>query len=174
MKTRRRSRKNLFSLFSEEIALSPTAGRINPPRLVERLEDRIAPAAIITATLTDNTGSPVAAGGTIHYTEQVSNTQVIGAGNEALLLQITHGLDPNLSIVPGSLNISPLAFDDNFAAVGNTQLFVNGTGAVAVSTPAKGVVGNILANDLEFANDQGAMDTFTLTTTGTFGTTGGG
>jgi len=174
MKTRRRSRKNLLGRLSDMIAPSPTAGRINPPRLVERLEDRIAPAAIISATLTDNTGSPVAAGGTIHYTETVSNSAVIGAGNEALLLQITHGLDPNLTIVPGSLNISPLAFDDNFTAIGNTQLFVNGTGAITGTTPSRGMVGNILANDLEFANDQGVMDTFTLTTTGTFTTSGGG
>jgi uncharacterized repeat protein (TIGR01451 family) len=141
---------------------------------MEMLEPREVLAAVITATLTDNTAGPVAPGGTIHYTEIISNTAAIGAGNEALNLQIAQALDPNTTLVPGSLNISPLAFDDTFSAVGNTQLFVNAGGTNPGSTPAAAVAGSILANDVEFMNDLGVLDTFTLTTTGTFATTGGG
>jgi uncharacterized repeat protein (TIGR01451 family) len=141
---------------------------------VEHLEPRSLLAAIVTATLTDNTVGPVAPGGTIHYTETISNTAAIGAGNDALNLQIAQALDPNTTLVPGSLNISPLAFDDTFSAVGNTQLFVNASGTNPGSTPAAAVAGSILANDVEFMNDLGVQDTFTLTTTGVIATTGGG
>jgi uncharacterized repeat protein (TIGR01451 family) len=131
---------------------------------VEQLESRLVLAAVITATLTDNTAVPLAPGATIHYTEVISNTAAIGAGNEALNLQIAQALDPNTTLVPGSLNISPLAFDDTFSAVGNTQLFVNAGGTNPGGTPAATValIGGIFANDIEFENDLDVLDTFTL------------
>src|SRR5262245_60825854 len=138
---------------------------------VEQLESRSLLAAVVTATLTDNNTGGVSPGATIHYTEVISNTAAIGAGNDALNLQISQALDPNTTLVPGSLNISPLAFDDTFSAVGNTQLVVGGS---APATPAVVVAGSILANDVEFQNDLGVLDTFTLTTTGTIATSGGG
>src|SRR5207244_13476557 len=79
---------------------------------------------LITATLTDNPSS-VAPGDTIQYTEVVSNAT--GAMN-ATNVQVANMLDAHTTLVPGSLNISPLALDDSFTAVGNTQLIVNATG----------------------------------------------
>src|SRR5262245_36614925 len=148
----------------------PTRQRIARAMRVEQLESRSLLAAVITATLTDNNSGGVSPGATIHYTEVISNTAAIGAGNDALNLQIAQALDPNTTLVPGSLNISPLAFDDTFSAVGNTQLVVGGS---APATPAVVVTGSITANDVEFQNDLGVLDTFTLTTTGTIATSGG-
>ena len=39
--------------------------------------------------------------------------------------------DPNLTLVPGSINVSPLAIDDTFTAVANTQLGVGTPTALA-------------------------------------------
>lgn len=141
----------------------------------EALERRVLLSATITATLTDNTSTAVTPGSTIHYTEVVSNTAAVGAGNDALAVQIANTLDPNLTFVPGSLNISPLAFDDTYSAVGNTQLFVNPAGTKPAGTVGAAIAGSIISNDVEFQNDLGATDTFTISSAfGPFATTGGG
>ncbi len=101
------------------------------PMRVECLESRSLLAAIVTATLTDNSSGGVAPGATINYTEIISNTAAIGAGNDALNLQNSQALDPNTTLVLDSLNISTRAFDDTFSAVGNTQLVLGGAAAVA-------------------------------------------
>ncbi len=144
---------NLSSLFARR-STSPRKKRAGMRHGVEALETRIAPAAIITGSLTDNTASAVLPGDTIHYTEVVSNT----GDTSALNLQISHLIN-NANFVAGSLNISPLAGDDAFTAIGNTTLVVGGA---APATPAKVLAGNLFANDTEFANDLGTLDTFTL------------
>ena len=142
----------LSSLFRRP-SISSRAPRFQRTRL-EVLESRIAPAAIITGSLTDNTATAVLPGGTILYTEVISNT----GDASALNLQISHVVN-NANFVAGSLNISPLAFDDAFTAIGNTTLVVGGS---APATPAKVLAGSLFANDVEFANDLGTLDTFTL------------
>ena len=144
---------NLSSLFIRR-SNSPRRLRSRTGHGLEVLETRIAPAAIITGSLTDNTASAVLPGDTIHYTEVVSNT----GDSSALNLQISH-LVNNANFVAGSLNISPLAGDDAFTAIGNTTLVVGGA---APATPAKVLAGNLFTNDTEFANDLGSLDTFTL------------
>ena len=60
-----------------------------------------------------------------------------------------------LTLVGGSTNISPLAFDDSYAALGNVTLSVN-------------AANGLTANDVEFLGDSYTIDT------GTFSTTEGG
>jgi hypothetical protein len=59
-------------------------------------------------------------------------------------VQVADPLDPNLTLVPGSVNVSPLAGDDTFQAIGNVTL--------SVASPG------LLANDTDFLGD-----TFTIT-----------
>ncbi|PSJ38893.1 beta strand repeat-containing protein [Allosphingosinicella deserti] len=51
------------------------------------------------------------------------------------------------TLVPGTLNISPIAFNDSFTAVGNTVLRVGGAGNIGAG-PSSVVAGNLLANDV--------------------------
>ena len=146
---------NLSSLFARR-STSPLKKRAGMRHGVEALETRIAPAAIITGSLTDNTASAVLPGDTIHYTEVVSNT----GDASALNLQISHLIN-NANFVAGSLNISPLAGDDAFSAIGNTTLVVGGA---VPATPAKVLAGSLFTNDTEFVSDLGTLDTFTLLT----------
>ncbi|WP_324749472.1 Ig-like domain-containing protein [Sphingomonas sp. LY54] len=57
-----------------------------------------------------------------------------------------------ITMVPGTLNISPLANNDSFTAVGNTVLRV-GTANNIGSGPSSFVAGNLLSNDASFAGD---------------------
>jgi uncharacterized repeat protein (TIGR01451 family) len=53
------------------------------------------------------------------------------------------------TLVSGSLNISPLAFNDAFTAVGNTTLRVGGAVNIGGSdNPSLRVAGNLLSNDV--------------------------
>ena len=158
MSTRTRIRNGFFQRCRQAISRTPDRRADSHRIAIEPLEVRIAPAAVITVTLTDNTPGSVNPGDTITYTEIIAH----GAGSDeaALNLQIAH-LISNANLVAGSLNISPLAFDDAFTAIGNTHLYV-GSGASGITTPVKTVVGDLFANDLEFANDLGVMDSFTL------------
>src|SRR5687768_8192600 len=93
------------------------------------------------ALLVDNDGDTrFDPGDTIKYTVGITNT----GADPATGLQFNDTLDPNTTLVAGSVNVSPLAFDDAFTTVGNTLLAV-GVSAPA-GTPAVQVAGNILSN----------------------------
>src|SRR4029079_5734292 len=51
----------------------------------------------------------------------------------------------------GSVNVSPLALDDSFNAVGNTLLEVGD--APAQTGPQKSCAGSVISNDTEFLGD---------------------
>jgi hypothetical protein len=80
-------------------------------------------------------------GDTLRYDVVIAN-----AGTDATSVQLADLLDPNLALVPGSLNVSPLAGDDSYEAIGHVTL--------TVSNPMQG----LFANDSEFL-----LDTFVLT-----------
>jgi VCBS repeat-containing protein len=92
---------------------------------------------------------------TVTVTVNIANNSSTVDVTGLTFLEVLNGL----TIVPGTFNISPLAFDDAYSAVGNTELIVGGT---ASGSPAVVVAGGLFANDVEFANDLGAMDTFTI------------
>lgn len=105
--------------------------------MVEPLETRIAPAVGLTVTpgLTtlsvDADGDGVAdPGDRLHYTVTIAN--VSGAPITGITFQDIIN-DPNLTLVAGSIDVSLLAVDDTYTAVGNTLLKV---GNAAGSGPA--------------------------------------
>ena len=71
-------------------------------------------APVITATLSDNTAAAtkVVPGGTINYTAVISNTAAPGAGNDATSVIFSNPLDANTTLVPNSVNASPIAVNE--------------------------------------------------------------
>ena len=83
----------------------------------------------ITATktdtlLTDYDGDGHAdPGDTIRYTVAISNS----GDTDALNVVFSDTLDSHTTLVPGSIRVSPLAFDDAYEAIGNTRIVVSAT-----------------------------------------------
>ncbi len=91
------------------------------------------PTAIVKATKTDSFADPdgdgkAEPGATITYDVNVSNTGAADATGVAF----TDTIDPNTTLVSGSLRVSPLAFADSYSASKDT----------ALSVPAPGVLVN--------------------------------
>jgi uncharacterized repeat protein (TIGR01451 family) len=91
------------------------------------------PSAIISATKVDSFADPnndgkAEEGDTITYDVNISNTGV----NDATDVAFNDTIDPNTTLVPGSLKVSPLAFADTYNATKN----------IALSIPAPGVLAN--------------------------------
>ncbi len=91
-------------------------------------------------------------GDTIRYDTTVSNT----GGSDATNVEFNDTLDPNTTLVPGSLEVSPVAVDDVYAAnAGAGPIAFQGNNLVGVSdeltvtNPAQGLFGN----DMDFAGD---------------------
>ncbi|HSB12623.1 MAG TPA: Calx-beta domain-containing protein [Blastocatellia bacterium] len=111
---------------------NPTTGRHNRIDLASRL---IRPAsfaspfaAALTATKTDNVGAPVDPGATIMYTIEITNTGDANATN----VNLTDTVDPNVTLVAGSVKVAPIAVNDTYNTIGN----------VNINVPAPGLLGN--------------------------------
>jgi uncharacterized repeat protein (TIGR01451 family) len=98
-------------------------------------------------------------GDTLRYTVGITST----GSNAATGVAFNDTLDANTTLVPGSVKVSPLAFDDSFSAIGHTLLAV-GVAAPA-NTPAVQVAGNLFTNDTEFLGDTFSLSTFQATST---------
>jgi hypothetical protein len=110
----------------------------------------------ITATLTDNVTpntTKVAPGATVNYTAVISDAGVSPA-DDALNAFYNDVLDSNTTYVAGSVHASPIAFNDTYNWVGNTQL-----DTTARALPA------VTANDIAVNATSPAVgtDTFTVT-----------
>ena len=92
----------------------------------------------VTVTLTNNSNNTDASG--VEYIQDlVGMTLVNQTGND--------------------INVSPLAFNDSYVAIGNTLLEVgNATGQTG---PQSNVAGSLFANDIEFFSDTFTLDSFT-------------
>ena len=110
-------------------------------------------AAAIVATLTDNVtaATKVAPGGTINYTATITNNGAASPADDATNLNYSDPLDANTTLVAGSVHASPIAFNDTYNWVGNTQL-----DTAARALPA------VTANDVA-VNAPAGTDTFTVT-----------
>src|SRR5262249_20219447 len=91
-------------------------------------------------------------GDTLNYTSTITNGNASAITN----VQFSSSTDPNTTVVAGSLHASPLAINDSYTAVGNTQLFV---GTSAGSNPGK----VLAASSGLLANDTTLTDTTTTT-----------
>ncbi|HJR05770.1 MAG TPA: Calx-beta domain-containing protein [Pyrinomonadaceae bacterium] len=85
----------------------------------------VAPLAVgITATKTDNrtNAQPVGPTNTINYTVTISNG--VGA-DPALAVVFNDTIDPNTTLVPSSIQVTPLANPDTFNVIGNVRIQPN-------------------------------------------------
>ena len=141
-----------------------TSSKDRSPAGVERLESRVLLSANITVVNVDSlavdgdSDGVADPGDQIHYTVTVQNTGDAPATNLTFSEIIN---DPNLTLVPGSINVSPLAINDTYSAVANTQLVVGN--ATPLSGPAATVAGNVLSNDTEFLGDTFSISAFDAT-----------
>ncbi len=130
-------------------------------------------------------------GDTIQYTVTINN-----AGTDATAMKFTDPLDTNLTLVGGSVNTTPIAFDDTaYTATGNVRITVsaangvlvndidpdtlNNTGLTASAGATSANGGNVvMAADGSFSYNPPAgftgSDTFTYTVTDGAGATGTG
>src|SRR2546423_11019657 len=86
----------------------------------------VVPTPIIAATKTDsfpdlNADGKADPGETITYTVTISNTGTADATG----VQFSDSVDPNTSLVGGSVNTQPIASDDTYTAVGNVRIQPN-------------------------------------------------
>ena len=95
---------------------------INP--LVQDKQPNAPTAAVIVATLSDNTAAAtrVTPGSTINYTATITNNGAASPADDAINLNFSAPLDANTTLVASSVHASPLAFNDTYNWVGNTQL----------------------------------------------------
>ncbi len=108
-----------------------------------------------TAIITDSDGDGVAdPGDTLRVTVTISNTTA------SAITAIT--LEDTLtgSTLVGSVNISPLAVNDSYSAVGNTLLLAGGASGTG---PALTNATKLTANDIEFLSDTVTVDAATVT-----------
>ncbi|MEK6281956.1 MAG: Ig-like domain repeat protein [Acidobacteriota bacterium] len=141
------------------------------PSLVEPAAAMPAPAPVpapvpmlavgpITATKTDSFPDPdgdgkAELGEVISYTVGISNTGTDAATG----VNFDDIFDPNTTLVPGSLNVSPLAVNESYTAVGNTLLEVGN--ATAQTGPQKSVAGGVLSNgDTDYLGDTFTISAF--------------
>ncbi|HSS22809.1 MAG TPA: hypothetical protein VLL54_22235 [Pyrinomonadaceae bacterium] len=110
-------------------------------------------AAVIGVTVTDNVtaATKVAPGANINYTAVVTNSGAASPADDATNLNFSDPLDANTTLVAGSVHSSPIAFNDTYNWVGNTQL-----DTAARALPA------VTANDVA-VNAPAGTDTFTVT-----------
>lgn len=139
------------------------------PKWIEALEARIAPAVTVInvdSLVFDADGDGLAdPGDRIHYQVTVQNT---GPGSIGGLTFQDIINDSNLTLVPGSINVSPLAIDDSFNAVGNTTLRVGGPAGTGPEVFVAG--GSVTANDFEFLSDSFILSPITNGATALGGT----
>ncbi len=135
------------------------------PIVIEALESRIAPAVVVNLTANLATGGDLDGDGIpnpgdkLHYALTVQNNAPSGVLTGMSFTDLLN--DPNLALVAGSVNVSPLAIDDVFTAIGNTTLIVGTPGAV--TGPAKTQAGSATANDFEFLGDSFVVSSFQAT-----------
>jgi hypothetical protein len=98
-------------------------------------------------------------GETVTVTVGIANNSTTTDALGVSLSEILAGLT-----LTGPVNVSPLAFNDSYTAVGNTTLVVGGT---APATPAAVVTGSVFDNDAEFFGDISTLLSHTATANGT-------
>lgn len=130
-----------------------TKSAINPSLLGDKQGPLAPSAAVIVATLTDNVtaATKIAPGGTVNYTATITNNGAASPADDATNLNYSGPLDANTTLVAGSVHASPIAFNDTYNWVGNTQL-----DTVARALPS------VTANDVA-VNAPAGTDTFTIT-----------
>jgi hypothetical protein len=145
----------------------------SPPRPLLILAAVLLTAASLTAqtptvtaskvdTFTPNGAGKVLPGDPIRYNTTITNT----GGAAATGVNFADAIPANTTLVPGSVNVSPLAEDDVYTTIVNTQLAA-GTPTV-LSGPLVTSVVKVTDNDREFLSD-----TFTISASDSASANGG-
>jgi uncharacterized repeat protein (TIGR01451 family) len=114
---------------------NPATGGLRPLGASEPARTLDPPVAIVNATKTGSFPDPdgdgkAEPGQTITYDVNVSNT----GASDATGVQFNDTVDPNTTLVPGSLRVSPLAFADSYNATKDTPLSIAAPGVLANDT----------------------------------------
>ncbi|HWN10688.1 MAG TPA: DUF4214 domain-containing protein [Pyrinomonadaceae bacterium] len=113
---RRANRAAALRLINSKVAAQPvTTAQDKKPNAPD--------VAAMTATLTDNTASPVAPGGTINYTAVITNNGAASPADDALSVVYNGNLDANTTI-SGLVGVSPVPLNDTYpqTVIGNVQV----------------------------------------------------
>ena len=100
---------------------------------------------LVTDQNSDGVANP---GDVIQFDTQIQNTGTADATN----VQFDNPTDPNATLVPGSVNVSPIPFDDTFNGIGNVQLTLD-------------AANGLLSNDTDVDGDTFTVTSFDATTT---------
>ncbi|HZG54392.1 MAG TPA: Ig-like domain-containing protein, partial [Pyrinomonadaceae bacterium] len=110
---------------SKSAAKQPAAPKADSPAAAQRQKEQPAvPLAVgITATKTDNrtAAQPVGPTNTINYTVTITNNGT----TDALDVLLTDQIDSNTTLVPGSIQSTPLANPDTYNVIGNVRIQPN-------------------------------------------------
>ncbi|MDQ6481321.1 Ig-like domain-containing protein [Dyadobacter sp. LHD-138] len=118
----------LYDVLVSEKAEKPAEAAIKQlaysPLTKSRLKSHALVAPTISATnvyaLTNDTGLPGAsAGDELEYTVTINNS-----GTDAAGVKFTEQIDPNTTLVPNSLKVSPIAVNETYTTIGNAGLNV--------------------------------------------------
>ncbi|HEX8129724.1 MAG TPA: Calx-beta domain-containing protein [Pyrinomonadaceae bacterium] len=116
------TRSQTIQSKSKSTAKQPSAPANAAPR--QQKEQPVTTSAVgITATKTDNRTAmqPVGPTNTINYTVTISN----GGSTDALGVLFSDTIDSNTTLVPGSIQATPLANPDTFNVIGNVRIQPN-------------------------------------------------
>ena len=102
---------------------------------------------------TDNGTAGPTPGDVLEYTITVTNASTV---DDATAVKFTDTIDPNTTLVPGSVKTAPIAVNDFYSTVGN----------VSISVPANG----LLANDVNLDGDAITVSGIDVISTDTKGT----
>lgn len=126
------------------------------------------PGPLISATkidqlLVDTNGNAMAdSGDTLRYTVTITN-----AGDlDALGVAFSDALDANTMLVPGSINTSPIAVDDEYPVLGNVQISITAPGVLANDFDPDGVGPALVVS--AFQNPSANGGDVTVNTNGSF------
>ena len=133
------------------------------PAIAARRLEVLAP--VVTATKVDTLFTDVDGdtnadpGDTLQYTVTIGVT-----GMDATGMMFTDTIDPNTTLVPGSINTSPLAINDSYSCIGNVSILPNAAqGMLANDTDADGNTLTVTA-----VNTAGTQGQVTFNANGSF------
>lgn len=134
------------------------------PLTKSRLKSRALLVPTISATnvyaLTNDTGLPGAsAGDELEYTVTISNS-----GTDANGVSFTETIDPNTTLVAGSVKVSPIAVNETYSTIGNAGLNVLAANGVLANDISPTAATLSIAGSTTIATSEGGSVTMNLTT----------